>query len=112
MPTANGQNDRFIKNPNAYAANDAVGRPASRSRLGRVTRRGSSPASMPIHADATIWNGSHGPTPAVSSADANSDVQPSTKPKPGPEHPAGEDQQEEHRLDPGDAGTRAVAVPH
>ena len=39
---------------------------------------------MPIHAEAIIWNGSHGPTPAVSSADANSDVQPSTNPNPGP----------------------------
>src|SRR5690606_17076778 len=33
---------------------------------------------------ASIWYGSHGPTPAVTSAEANSEVQPSTNPKPGP----------------------------
>ena len=56
---------------------------------------------MPTQAEASIWNGSHGPTPAVSSAEANSEVQPSTKPKPGAEHPAAQDQQEEHQLDAG-----------
>jgi hypothetical protein len=49
-----------------------------------VTRRGSRPAPTPIHADDNIWNGSHGPTPAVSNADANNDVQPRTKPNPAP----------------------------
>ena len=49
-----------------------------------MTRRGSSPAPIPIQAATSIWYGSHGPTPAVISADANSDVQPSTKPNPGP----------------------------
>ena len=39
---------------------------------------------MPTHADTSIWYGSHGPTPAVISAEANNDVQPSTKPNPGP----------------------------
>ena len=39
---------------------------------------------MPTQAEASIWKGSHGPTPAVSSAEANSEVQPRTNPKPGP----------------------------
>ena len=39
---------------------------------------------MPIQAQPNIWYGIHGPTPPVSSADANSDVQPSAKPKPAP----------------------------
>src|SRR5882724_11753064 len=52
---------------------------SSRPRTG-----GSSPANMPTHAEANIWYGSHGPTPPVSSAEANSDVQPSANPKPGP----------------------------
>src|ERR1700722_1252515 len=39
---------------------------------------------MPPHAQRNIWYGSHGPTPPVSSAEANSDVQPSAKPKPAP----------------------------
>src|SRR5579875_1603068 len=45
---------------------------------------GSSPANMATQAEPNIWYGSQGPTPAVSSADANMDVQPSAKPKPGP----------------------------
>src|SRR5580658_352503 len=45
---------------------------------------GSSPANMPTQAQPNIWYGIHGPTPAVSSADANSDVQPSAKPNPAP----------------------------
>ncbi len=39
---------------------------------------------MPTHAATSIWYGSHGPTPAVTSAEANRLVQPSTNPKPGP----------------------------
>ena len=49
-----------------------------------VTRRGSRPAPIPTQAETSIWNGSHGPTPAVISAEANSDVTPSTNPNPGP----------------------------
>ena len=49
-----------------------------------MNRRGSRPAPIPTQAATSIWKGSHGPTPAVISADANSDVQPSTKPNPGP----------------------------
>src|ERR1700722_1425580 len=39
---------------------------------------------MPIQAQPNIWYGIHGPTPPVSSADANSDVQPSANPNPAP----------------------------
>src|SRR3984957_10068867 len=39
---------------------------------------------MPPHAQRNIWYGIHGPPPPVSSAEANSDVQPSAKPKPAP----------------------------
>ncbi len=39
---------------------------------------------MPIQAQPNIWYGSQGPTPPVSSADANRDVQPSANPKPAP----------------------------
>ncbi len=49
-----------------------------------VKRLGSSPAPIPTHADTIIWKGSHGPTPAVSRADAKSEVQPRTNPNPGP----------------------------
>jgi hypothetical protein len=83
MPSANGQPERFINRPKAYA--DATPYAASITiSLRPVTRRGSSPASIPTQAETSIWYGSHGPTPAVTSADANSDVQPSAKPKPGP----------------------------
>ena len=46
--------------------------------------RGSSPASRPTKAQPNIWYGIHGPTPPVISAEANSEVQPSVNPKPGP----------------------------
>ncbi len=39
---------------------------------------------MPTKAQPNIWYGIHGPTPPVMSAEANSDVQPSVNPKPGP----------------------------
>ena len=78
--------------------------PAARSRPCRGRRPGSRPAPSPTQDAASIWNGSHGPTPAVSSAEANSEVEPSTKPKPGSEHPAGQHEQEEDRLDAGGAG--------
>ena len=39
---------------------------------------------MPTQAEMSIWYGSHGPTPAVISAEANNDVHPSAKPNPGP----------------------------
>ena len=83
MPAMNGQPDRFISSPKAYDANTAYA--ASTAISARpVTRRGSSPAPMPTQAEQSIWYGSHGPTPAVISAEAKSDVQPSTNPKPGP----------------------------
>src|SRR4051812_40064452 len=49
-----------------------------------VNLRGSSPAPIPTQAETSIWYGSHGPTPPVSRADANSEVQPRTNPNPGP----------------------------
>src|SRR3954447_16411499 len=82
-PTENGQNDRFIKKPKTYAAATPYATSIAISARPR-TPRGSSPAPRPIQADASIWNGSHGPTPAVTRADANRDVQPRTNPKPGP----------------------------
>ena len=45
---------------------------------------GSSPAPMPTHPTATIWNGSHGPSPPRKSPLANVPTAPSRKPKPGP----------------------------
>src|SRR6188508_2617427 len=39
---------------------------------------------MPTQAAPNIWNGNHGPTPPVISADANNVVAPSTKPNPAP----------------------------
>src|SRR5215469_13972804 len=39
---------------------------------------------MPTQAQPNIWYGIQGPTPPVSRAEANSDVQPSAKPKPAP----------------------------
>src|SRR4051794_6033866 len=81
-PTANGQNDRLISNP---YANDAAAPYATSNAISlRPRARGRSPAPMPTHAQPNIWYGSHGPTPPVMSADANSVVHPSAKPKPGP----------------------------
>ena len=52
---------------------------------------------------ASIWNGSHGPPPPVSAAEANMATLPSTNPNPGPiTRPAGHEQ-EEHQLDAADA---------
>ncbi|KIX76563.1 hypothetical protein SF23_16560 [Streptomyces sp. MBRL 10] len=39
---------------------------------------------MPTNAQPNIWYGIQGPTPPVMSAEANSEVQPRVKPKPGP----------------------------
>ena len=107
MPSTNGQPDRFISSPKAYAATmpyadehrdlRATGRPAAAA----------SPAPIPTHADTSIWNGSHGPTPAVSRAEANSDVQPSTKPKPGPNTRPARISRKNDQLDAGRAGARA-----
>ena len=52
--------------------------------LAAPAARGSSPAPRPIHAAPIIWNGSHGPTPPVTSAEANMPIAPRQKPKPGP----------------------------
>ena len=80
-----------------YAASIAISR---RPRAG-----GSRPAPSPTHDAASIWNGSHGPMPPVSSADANSVVEPNTKPNPGPYTRPAEDEQEEHGFEAGGTGT-------
>ena len=61
--------------PEGVRRDDAVGH-QHRDLGSPVTRRGSSPAPIPTQAEASIWKGSHGPTPAVISAEANSEVQP------------------------------------
>ncbi len=66
--------------------------------------RGNSPANSPTQAAPNIWYGSHGPTPPVMIADANSVRAAEDDAEPGPEHPPGQDEREEHRLDPGGAG--------
>lgn len=61
--------------------------PASISSSQRPRSRsgpGSSPAPIVNQPMASIWKGIHGPTPPVSSADANMVTDPSTYPKPGP----------------------------
>ena len=78
----NGQNHRFSSNP--YANADTAPYAASSAISARPRAAGSSPAPSPTHDAASIWNGSHGPTPPVRIADANSVVDPSTKPNPGP----------------------------
>ena len=69
----------------------------------RPDARGSNPASIPTQAAPSIWNGSHGPTPAVSSALANSVTAPSTKPNAASEDPTGDEEQEEDQLRSGGA---------
>ena len=64
---------------------------------------------MPTQAAHIIWNGSHGPTPAVSRAEANSDVTPSTKPKPAPNTRPARISRKKTKLDAGGAGARAGA---
>src|SRR4029079_7429759 len=81
-PTPNGQSHMFNKNPKAYAENAPYA--ASRMISARPRHGGSSAAPRPTQAEPSIWNGNHGPTPPVSSADVNIVVAPSTKPKPGP----------------------------
>src|SRR6478672_2139058 len=83
MPSTNGHDERLSSRPKAYAVTTPYA--ASIMISARpVNRRGSSPAPIPTHAEQSIWYGSQGPTPPVRSAEANNDVQPSTKPKPGP----------------------------
>ena len=65
---------------------------------------GSIPAPQPTHAAPSIWNGSHGPTPPVTSARREQGGGAEHEPEPGPEHPAAEHQQEEHGLEAGGAG--------
>src|SRR5262249_54861869 len=77
-----GQNDRLSKKPNKYA--DRAPQPTSIAISALPRSGGSSPANMPTHAAPNIWYGSHGPTPPVSIAEANRDVQPSAKPNPAP----------------------------
>src|SRR5699024_11355053 len=90
IPATNGQNDRLSSTPNAteltapYVASRASS-PTRDPRVSRVpTRRGRSPAPRPTQPAASIWNGSHGPTPPVSSAEENSVLTPSRNPNPGP----------------------------
>src|SRR5690625_1827650 len=83
MPIANGQNERFIKKPNPYATTIPYAVSIAISQR-PVTRRGSRPAPRPIHAEHIIWNGSHGPTPPVSNAEAKIATHPRAKPNPGP----------------------------
>ena len=82
MPVVNGQNHRFMSIP--YANADSAPYTASSAISRRPRAGGSNPAPRPTHDAASIWNGSHGPTPPVRIADANSVVDPRTKPKPGP----------------------------
>src|SRR4051794_25291827 len=81
-PTPNGQNHMFNKKPKAYAEKAPYA--ARRMISARPRHRGSSAAPRPTHAEPSIWNGNHGPTPPVNNADVNMVVAPSTKPKPGP----------------------------
>ena len=82
-PIVYGQNHMFSTNPNAKALTAPYAASIASSARPR-TRRGRSPAPRPTQPDASIWNGSHGPSPPVSTAEANIVVVPSTKPKPGP----------------------------
>ncbi len=69
-------------------------RPLRSRRAARFRARprtcGRQPANSPTQPAASIWNGSHGPTPPVSNALPKSVSMPSTKPKPRPStRPAG-----------------------
>src|ERR1700733_6518448 len=80
--TENGQNDRLSMNPKKYPATAPY--PASIATSALPRTGGSSPANIPTQAQPNIWYGIHGPTPPVSSAEANSEVQPSANPNPAP----------------------------
>src|SRR5580693_7321884 len=80
--TEKGQNDKLTMNPKKYPASAPY--PASIAISALPRSGGSSPANIPTQAQPNIWYGIHGPTPPVSKAEANSDVQPSAKPKPAP----------------------------
>ena len=69
-----------------------------------ATRRGSSPAPSPIHAEAIIWNGSHGPTPPVTRARGEKRQRPEDEAETRPEDAPGKDQDEEHQLHAGRSG--------
>ena len=69
--------DQVHQEPEQVRDDDPVATSIAISAL-PVIRLGNRPAPIPIHAEHIIWNGSHGPTPAVSKAEANNDVQPST----------------------------------
>ena len=96
-----GQNHRFMIAPytkphtQPYAGEHARPRATAGSR--RVARP-SSPAPAPIHARASIWNGSHGPMPPVMTAPTANDGQAEQEAEPRPEGGAAEDDQEEHAV--------------
>src|SRR5690606_25149225 len=81
-PVVYGQNHMLSRNP--YASADTAPYAASSSSSTRPRTRGRSPPPSPIQPAPSIWNGSHGPMPPVSSAEANIVVLPSTNPNPGP----------------------------
>src|SRR3954447_13521701 len=81
-PVVNGHSHRFISAP--YASPATAPYAVSRATSARPVARGRQPATKPTQPAASIWNGSHGPTPAVSRADVNSVTEPSTSPNPRP----------------------------
>src|SRR4249919_2143249 len=81
-PVVNGQNQRSRRKPYASPANAPYAATSQTSR--RPEAGGRHPASSPTQAAPSIWNGSQGPTPPVTSAEAKSVTAPSTKPKPRP----------------------------
>src|SRR5918996_1501782 len=82
-PAPNGQNQRFMTAPNANAARNPYAARAP-TRTPHRPGRGNIPAPMATHPTATIWNGSHGPSPPTNIPDANVPTAPKTNPKPGP----------------------------
>ena len=82
VPVVNGQNDRLRASRRTGPTPHRTPR-AERPRPARAAAA-AVPRPDPTHAAPSIWNGSQGPTPPVTSADANRVVAPSTKPNPAP----------------------------
>ena len=97
-PRANGQNQRFMIAPyrkphtQPYAASTTTSNHAGR---GGAWRSPTNPAPAPIHASASIWNGSHGPMPAGDDGRHRHRAEPEQQPEAGTERGAGEHDEEE-----------------
>ena len=99
-PTGSRGTRRGRRTRPAYTASRAI---SARPRAG-----GRQPARSPTQDDASIWNGSHGPTPPVMQRRREQRGRPEHEPERRAVHAPAEHEQEEHELDAARAGAEGA----